>query len=71
MSTVRSGSGAAVAAAKSAMRGERRGGKDGGEGKPAKRGEGQVRLLRTESGRDGGTNAHKAPRAASPPCAGI
>ena len=31
---------------KSAIRGERRDGKDGGEGKPAKRGEGQSKLLR-------------------------
>ena len=58
MSTVRSGSGAAVGR-KGAMGGERRGGKDGGDGKSAKRGEGQVKLLGGES-RGGGTLHLKA-----------
>ena len=35
---------------KGAVGGERRGGKDGGDGKPAKRGEGQVKLLGGEVG---------------------
>ncbi len=53
-----------------AMRGERRGGKDGGEGKPAKRGEGQSELLRIgRSGRR--TNAHKGLHAASPSFRGV
>ena len=48
------------------MRGERRGGKDGGEGKPAKRGEGQSKLLKDRRAIGRRTNAHKASRAASP-----
>ena len=42
------------ASGKSGIRGERRGGKDGGERKPAKRGESQSKLLRSEDCRDGG-----------------